>query len=77
MFFSLGFTFWIVLLFFIYTIYKKNYNLTITYMPILFLWLTNLASPVFCEFRYMYSMFTCLPILIANIYFIKGGNKNG
>lgn len=71
MFFSLGFTFWVVLLCFIYIIYKKNYNLIILYFPIIFLWLTNLASPVFCEFRYMYSMFTCLPMLIANIYFIK------
>lgn len=63
--FSIGFTFWLVLSSLTYCIYKKQYKLIIIYIPILCLWLTTLASPVFCEFRYIYSLFTCLPILLS------------
>ena len=73
MLFSIGFNFWIVLSMFTYTLYKKKYKLSIIYIPILVLWLTCLASPVYGEFRYIYSMFTCMPILIG-IHFID--NKN-
>lgn len=48
-----------------YNVYKKEYKKCLIYLPILFLWLTCLASPVFCEFRYIYSLFTCIPILIG------------
>ena len=65
MLYSIGFTFWIILIMLIYAIYKKNYNLIIIYIPIIILWLTTNASPVFGEYRYVYSMFTCLPILIG------------
>ena len=68
MLYSIGFAFWIVLTMLMYTIYKKKYKLILIYIPIIVLWLTCLASPVFGEFRYIYSMFTCLPILIS-IYF--------
>lgn len=64
MFFSIGFAMWLVFTKITYIIYKKQYKLLLVFAPILFLWLTNLASPVFCEFRYMYSLFTCLPILL-------------
>ena len=62
--FSIGFAMWLVFIQLAYIIYKKKYKLLIIYIPILALWLTNLASPVFCEFRYIYSLFTCLPILL-------------
>lgn len=64
MIFSVGFAMWLVFVMIAYIIYKKQYKLLLIFTPILFLWLTNLASPVFCEFRYIYSLFTCLPILL-------------
>lgn len=64
MLFSIGFAMWLVFTQITYIIYKKQYKLLLIFAPILFLWLTNLASPVFCEFRYMYSLFTCLPICL-------------
>ena len=64
MMFSIGFAMWLVFTQITYIVYKKQYKLLLIFAPILFLWLTNLASPVFCEFRYMYSLFTCLPILL-------------
>ncbi len=65
MLYSIGFVFWLVLISLVYTIYKKQYNLLIIYIPIAILWLTTIASPVYGEFRYIYSMFTCLPILLG------------
>ena len=68
--FSIGFTFWIVLICAIYTVYKKKYKYLLVYIPIFALWLTTIASPVWCEYRYIYSMFTCIPLLtVANISF--------
>lgn len=64
MIFSVGFAMWLVFIQIAYIIYKKQYKLLLMFVPMLFLWLTNLASPVFCEFRYMYSLFTCLPMLL-------------
>lgn len=65
MIYSVGFVFWIFLIMLGYNVYKKEYKKCLIYLPILFLWLTCLASPVFCEFRYIYSLFTCIPILIG------------
>ena len=65
MLYSIGFTFWVVATCFMYAIYKKKYRLILIYIPIIILWGTCLASPVFGEFRYIYAMFTCLPILIG------------
>ncbi len=76
MIFSIGFTFWLVLASLTYCIYKKRYNLTIIFVPILCLWFTTLASPVFCEFRYIYSLFTCLPILLG-LSIINNKNNSG
>ena len=65
MLYSIGFTFWVVLTMLMYSIYKKKYRLILIYIPVGILWLTCLASPVFGEFRYIYSMFTCLPIMLG------------
>lgn len=68
MFFSIGFFFWCILFLFVYCIYRKKYQTLLIFMPILGLWLTTLASPVFCEFRYVYSLVTCLPFLTMSIF---------
>lgn len=63
--FSVGFVFWIILIALGYVIYQKRYENLIIFVPVIILWITTLASPVHCEFRYVYSLFTCLPILVC------------
>lgn len=65
MLYSIGFTFWVVATMFMYAVYKKKYSLILIYIPVFVLWATCLASPVYAEFRYIYSMFTCLPIFVG------------
>ena len=65
MFFSIGIAFWAIVICLGYKILNKEYKYIIVYLPIFILWLTIVASPVFCEYRYAYPMFTVLPIFIA------------
>lgn len=65
--FSIGFVFWSTITMLVYVIYKKKYKLILAYIPILFLWLTTIASPVWCEYRYIYSIFTVAPLLILGM----------
>lgn len=60
---SIGFVFWIIILCVGYMAYTKKYKLILAYIPIFSLWLTTIASPVYCEYRYIFGMFTCIPIL--------------
>ena len=68
--FSIGIGFWITVICLGYKIYKKEYKYILVYLPIFVLWLTLIASPAFCEYRYAYPIFTTLPLYIA-INFIK------
>ena len=60
---SIGFVFWMMILFIGYIVYTKKYKLILAYIPIFSLWLTTIASPVYCEYRYIFGMFTCIPLL--------------
>lgn len=71
MFFSIGFSFWVIIISFGYEIYKKNYRCIPAYIIIIVLWLTIVASPVFCEYRYAYPMFTTLPLYIGLNFYRK------
>ena len=73
MFFSIGMAFWIIMISLGYEIICKNHKNFAVYMIILLLWLTIVASPVFCEYRYAYPMFTTLPIYLG-LNFIKKEN---
>ena len=64
MIFSIGFCVWIILICFGYNLYKKEYKLILLYLPLFILWLTIIASPVYCEFRYAYPIFLALPIFL-------------
>ena len=68
--YSIGFAFWCILICMGYVIYKKEYRLLLIYIPLLLLWLTSIASPVYGEYRYVYSMFVCIPLLIGNVSLI-------
>lgn len=65
MFFSIGMAFWAIVVSLGYKILKKEYKNILAYLIIFILWLTIVASPVFCEYRYAYSMFTILPLYIG------------
>lgn len=62
---SIGSYILMILIAFIYTLKNSNKRSIILFIPIIGVWLTILiATPVFAEFRYMYSACTCLPFLI-------------
>ena len=69
---AIGMFVWIVLVLFVRSIAKKNRAGIIAAVPILATLLSLLvSSPVYAEFRYMYPLFTALPILFAITF--KGG----
>lgn len=70
MIFSIGAEFWLIIILLGYEIYKKQYKHVLIYLPILILWLTCVASPVYNEFRYAYPIFTTLPVYFC-LNFIK------
>ena len=35
------------------------------HLPVLILWIMMVGSPVFCEYRYVYGAFLCLPLLLS------------
>ena len=45
-------------------------------IPIIILWLTNLASPVWCEYRYIYGMFTTMPIFLFAVTSLLNSEKD-
>ena len=63
--FSIGLAVWLIMFVIGYLIYVKEYEKILIFIPIFVLWLTTIASPVFCEFRYVYSIFVCLPLLVG------------
>ncbi len=47
-------------------IYQKRSKYLLCYIPIYALWMSlMLATPVFSELRYIYGLFTCMPLIIA------------
>lgn len=60
---SIGFNIWLVMFIIIHGISNKN-KTTLSLVPLIGIWGTLLvATPVFCEFRYIYCLFTTLPII--------------
>lgn len=72
--FSIGFAFWLLIVCLGYQVYRKQYKYILIYIPVVVLWLTCIASPVYCEFRYAYPIFTTLPIFIS-LNFCKKDEK--
>lgn len=80
---SIGLCFWIIWLFVFITMKKRKGcpEYILVYVPVIGIWLTMLiATPVFSEFRYIYSAYTTLPLLLL-VPFVKNeisspNNKN-
>ncbi len=65
--FSPGACFWVYLLLFSYCLYRKS-PVFFLFIPLIILWLTAIASPVNCEYRYVYGMFLCCPVIITALF---------
>jgi hypothetical protein len=65
MFYSIGFSFWLLFASLFYTLYKKQYKFLTIYILFVWLFTTLLASPVFCEYRYAYPLIISLPIVLT------------
>ena len=66
---SPGFICWIIMLSAAILILKQKSGKSSVLLILIGIWFTTLASPVFCEFRYIYGLFTSAPIvLIYSIY---------
>ena len=65
--FSPGACLWLYVIGFFYCLYRKS-PVYFLYIPLFTLWLTALASPVNCEYRYVYGMFLCSPIVAAAMF---------
>ena len=66
---SIGLCFWLILFSAVLLLIKTNFKNLIIYVPIFGIWITMmLASPVWGEFRYVFSAFTLLPLLLSIPY---------
>lgn len=72
--FSIGFNMWLVFALIAYLIDKKMYSNIVVCIPILGVWVTVLASPVYCEYRYVYSLFTSMPVLMSTAFIRRNNN---
>ena len=69
---STSLSFWILSIFCYICIKKRGIKYLLAYVPVFGIWLTMMvASPVFAEFRYIYSSYTCLPLLMLLPYIRK------
>ena len=76
MIFSIGLCFWIITLLSYITVKKTKFNRLLCFTPVFGIWITlMIASPVYGEYRYVYGMFTCLPLLFLLPY-IELNKKN-
>lgn len=70
---SLGLQFIILLISFTITMYLGNKKYLLCYVPLFGLWLSMMvATPVFCELRYVYGLFTCAPFMLVLPFIING-----
>lgn len=66
---SIGLCVWILFIAIILIFLSKNRKVLYTYVPVIGVWITMMvATPVYAEFRYVYSLFTSAPILLLIPY---------
>ena len=64
LFFKPGAVFWVWVFCGIYCLYQ-NRRKFVLFLPGFMIWLSLQWSAVYCEFRYAYGLFVCLPLLLA------------
>lgn len=71
-----GFISWVYFICIIVAIVKQKYRVIVAFLPIIGIWASiMLASPLACDFRYIYPMFLALPITIAFLIYDLGPNN--
>lgn len=69
---SVGLPFLVLLFSTITIIYKKNIKYMLPLIPLYGLWLSiMIATPVFSELRYVFGLFTCLPLILVLAFWEK------
>ena len=68
MFNSCGFYFWILIIIIGFYVYQKKYMIISSLLLTIGVWGTALLSPVFCEKRYVYSLFVVVPTFMAILF---------
>lgn len=63
--YSIGFYVWLIIICAAVLILKRRYKYLLPFAMLLLLWLTAVASPVFAEFRYIYGLVVCLPLVLG------------
>ena len=76
-FWSIGFNFWILMLFFICNIINRRKTETFIAVPAIAVTISLMvATPLYYEFRYAYAVFTCLPfIALCSVYAINNRRR--
>ena len=70
LFYSASLMFYFLIISFILNYYKKNYKYWLAYIPLIAIWLTiMIATPIYTSARYVYPLFTCLPIYLSLPFF--------
>ena len=73
---STSLAYWVLAVFAFVCIRRKNKRYILAYVPVFGVWLTlMIAAPVYAEFRYIYSVYTCLPVLMLLPYFKNKDDK--
>lgn len=67
---NIGLCFWLYAILVVYCWYKKMHRKLLVFIPVLVLFLTCIASPVSGELRYIYPMYTVMPLFITTTFFI-------
>lgn len=64
-FFSMGLAVWLMALAAVILILKGHGRTASALFVLAALWLTTLASPVYCEYRYLYGLVVCVPLFVG------------
>ena len=72
---SIGLHVWITLLWCMNSIIRKRKEWLIFIMPIANILTLLISTPVFCEFRYAYAIFTTFPLLVLSPFISETGNQ--
>ena len=65
--FSVTTIFWFLMVTIFALLYRRQYKLIVSIIPLFFLWLTHMAGPI-SSFRYMFVLYCSYPIFMAYIF---------
>jgi len=72
---SIGFVVWLIIFSVGFIIAKRKKNLLVPILLPGFVWLTAFASPVYAEYRYVYGVMLCAPVILILAVLNDGSEK--